>query len=191
MAKDFPSIPEPLNRRLYFYDQVTQKSIHDLSRAIIEINADDAKLKRFYELNDLVYVPKPIEIYIDSFGGAVYQCGGIVGIIETSKTPIHTIAVGAAMSCGFIILISGHHRKAYKYATPMYHQISDKTDGVASDLEEELYETKRLQKFFEAIVLKRTNITKEELRENYERKQNWYFTSPKMFLKYGIVDEII
>ena len=63
-----------------------------------------------------------IKIYIDSYGGQVYQCFGLIGVME-SKTEIHTVC-SAAMSCGFIILINGHKRFAYRHATPLYHRVS-------------------------------------------------------------------
>lgn len=191
MAKDILPIPEPLNRRLYFNDQVTQKTIGDLTRAIIEINHDDSKLEKIYALRNLVYQREPIEIYIDSYGGYVYQCMGLIGVMESSRTPVHTIAIGATMSCGFIILISGHYRKAFKYATPMYHQVSSGNSGTIAGIEEDVTETKRLQKFIEGVTMKKTQITRDQIRENYERKQDWYFTSAKQMLDYEIVDEII
>jgi ATP-dependent Clp protease protease subunit len=50
----------------------------------------------------------PIVIYIDSYGGSVYQCLGLISVMMNSKTKIHTIT-GVANECN-MILISGHKR---------------------------------------------------------------------------------
>jgi ATP-dependent Clp protease protease subunit len=78
-------------------------------------------LSKIYEVHDLEYKPKPIKIHIDSYGGAVYQCFGLLGIIKSSKTTIHTLVTGCAMSCGFLIAIAGHKRFAYEKSTYLYH----------------------------------------------------------------------
>lgn len=183
-------LPLPKKRDLFFSKQVDQATMEALTKEIIEINDNDDKLKKIYSINDLEYTPKPIKIFIDSFGGGVYACFGLLSIIEKSKTPIHTIATGAAMSCGFMILISGHKRFAYENATPMYHQVSTRMWGKLKDMEEDLVETKRLQYMIESITLKKTKITKKKLEKIYKTKKDWYMSSSEA-LKLGVVDEII
>ena len=136
------------------------------------------------------YTPQPIKIYIDSYGGAVYQCFGLLGVMEKSETPIHTIVTGAAMSCGFMILISGHKRFGYKLSTPLYHQVSTGFYGKVQDMEERLQETKRLQKVIEDITLERTNISKKKLTDVLKNKVDWYMSAEEA-VKLGVIDEII
>ena len=147
------TLPKPKARTLYLPEQVNQESMNKLTKAIIDINKNDSYLKKLYGINDIEYVPKPIEIYIDSYGGSVYQCFGLLGVMNKSITPIHTIATGAAMSCGFMILISGHKRFGYTHSTPLYHQVSAGSWGKVKDLEENLDQTKKLQKKIEAGAL--------------------------------------
>lgn len=184
------SIPLPKTRNLYFTSQVDQSSISNLSRAILEINANDKFLIKQYELFGLDYKPKPIKIYIDSYGGAVYQCFGLLGIMDSSETPIHTIVTGAAMSCGFMMAIHGHKRFAYKHATLMYHQISSGTWGKLREMEEDIEETRRLQEKIEEMTVKKTNISLSTLKENFERKKDW-FMNAEIALKNGCIDQII
>jgi len=178
-------------RKLLFYSQVDQKTISDLTQRIIEINDHDRYLEKLYPVHGLEYNAQPIKIIIDSYGGNIYQMLGCIGVVENSKTKIQTIATGAAMSCGFLLLIAGHERFCFPHATPLYHQAMD-TVGRAKmqDLEEEVVEMKRLQNWIENFTLRRTLITKEELKENKQRKIDWYF-SAKNALKYGVVDKII
>jgi ATP-dependent Clp protease protease subunit len=141
MAKDSvlsTTIPLPSNRRFLFSKEVTAESISELSERILEVNEEDEFLTKLYHIHELTYIRKPLKIFLDSPGGFVYCCFGLLSIMDKSKTPIHTIATGAAMSCGFLILIHGHRRFAYEHATPMYHQVMGGAIGKISDMEEDV-----------------------------------------------------
>lgn len=180
----------PLERKLFFSDQVDQKTIRVLSQKIIEINENDEYLKKYSKLHDFEYIPKPIEIFIDSYGGNVYQIMGLIGIIENSKTPVHTLCTGVAMSCGFILLIHGHKRFCYKHGTPLYHQVSSGAFGTITDMEEHIEEAKRLQNIFEEMTIRKTKITKAKLDKIRKRKKDWYMDANEA-LELGVVDDII
>jgi ATP-dependent Clp protease protease subunit len=184
------NLPLPKKRDLFFTKQVDQSSIGELTQKIIEINQDDEHLKKIYNVYGLTYNPEPIQIYIDSYGGYVYQCFGLLSVMERSQTPIHTIVTGCAMSCGFMILISGHKRFAHKLSTPLYHQVSSGAAGTVKEMEEKLEESKRLQKQLEDIVKEKTDITKKRLREIFDTKKDWYMTSEEA-LELNVVDEIL
>ncbi len=180
----------PKGRNLFFTEQVDQASISNITKKIIEINEDDEFLIKQSKLFGFSYEPKPIKLYIDSYGGSVYQCFSLLSVMERSEIPVHTICMGAAMSCGFMILISGHKRFAYKYSTPLYHQVSSAARGTTKDLEEHFEQTKKLQKLIEKITLQKTKISKDKLKEIYNKKLDWYLTSEEA-LKLGVIDEII
>jgi len=184
------SLPIPLTRNLFLSDQVSQESMLKLTEEIIKINEDDNFIKKQYRVYDVEYVPKPINLYIDSYGGSVYQIFGLIGIIEKSQTPIWTYATGAAMSCGFLLLISGHKRFAYKYSTPLYHQVSSWTIGKLEDMKADLKETKRLQVMIDNIVVSKTKLTKKKLKEVNKLKIDWFMTAHEA-LELGVIDEII
>jgi len=183
-------LPIAKERNLYLAKQVDQASINEISKEIIDINQNDDYLGKLAELHGMKYTPKPIKLYIDSYGGYVYQCLGLLGIIDKSVVPVHTIVTGAAMSCGFLIAITGHRRFAYDNATHMYHQVSSVMWGKLKDMEEDLEETKRLQSLIEEHTLSRTKMTREMLEKNYKSKKDW-FINTKQALKLGIIDEII
>jgi ATP-dependent Clp protease protease subunit len=167
------NLPLPRKRDLFFAKQVDQSSIGELTQKIIEINNDDDHLK-----------------YIDSYGGGVYQCFGLLSVIERSETPIHTIVTGCAMSCGFLLLISGHKRFAHKMSTPLYHQVSTGFFGKVQDMEEKVEEAKRLQEQIEDYTKEKTKIGKKKLKKVLENKIDWYMTSEEA-LELGVVDEIL
>ena len=184
------SLPTPKAREVFFTKQVTQDTISELSQKILEINRNDAYLTKLYALHGVDYIPRPIRLYIDSYGGSVYQCFGLLGIMENSKTPIDTIVIGVAMSAGFMIAIHGHKRFAYKHATLMYHQLSSMSWGKMADLEQDLEESKRLHKKMLEQTIKHTHITLRTLEDNYERKVDWYMPAEEA-LANGCIDEII
>lgn len=184
------SIPTPKERTIFFGKQVDQESIEGISENIIKINNDDRYLEKLYQLHDLKYKAKPIKIYIDSYGGFVYQVMGLLSIMEKSKTPIHTIATGAAMSCGFMMLIYGHKRFGYELSTPLYHQISGGVIGKVEDMEQKVIESKKLQEKWEELIIRKTKITKDKLKQIRKEKIDWYMTAEEA-KKLGVIDKII
>ena len=183
-------IPVAKSRNLYLAKQVNQDSMNEISKAIIDINESDKFLAACAELHGMSYTPKPIKLYIDSYGGYACQCLGLLGIMKQSEVPVHTIVTGCAMSCGFLISIAGHKRFAYDKATLMYHQVSSGAWGKLKDMEEDIMETKRLQKLVEAHTIEQTKLTRKQLKDNFETKKDWFMTS-KEALKYGVIDEIV
>lgn len=183
-------LSKPKDRKLFFSKQVDQESIEKLTKAIIEINDDDKFLKKQYSLYGFEYKPKPIKIFIDSYGGYVYQIMGLIGVMEKSKTKIHTICTGAAMSCGFMLLINGHKRYCYKHGTPLYHQVGSWSAGKVQDLKEDLKETERLQSKLEEMTIRLTNISKSKLEKVRKQKIDWFMTAEES-LKLGVIDKII
>ena len=180
----------PKDRNLFFNKQVDQETIGKLTEDIVKINEHDEMLKKVYAIYDLDYSPKPIKIFIDSYGGYAYQCFGLLSIMNSSKTPIHTIVTGAAMSCGFMMLIHGHKRFGYPLSTPLYHQVGGVAWGKMKDVEEEYIELKRLQQILEDLTIEKTKISKKELTEIYDGKRDWYMDAEEA-LKLGVIDEII
>lgn len=184
------SLEAPKSRNLFFTEQVDQSSISKLTQSIIEIEEHDEHLKKIYALHDITYSPKPIKIYIDSYGGEVYACFGLLSVMDRCKTEIHTIVTGCAMSCGFMMLICGHKRFAHKLSTPLYHQVGSAAWGKLKDMEEDVEETRRLQKMLEDITLKQTSISAKRLKEVFEKKYDWHMSAQEA-LKLGVVDEIL
>jgi ATP-dependent Clp protease protease subunit len=184
------SLPQPKERNLFLAQQVDQSSINSLSKDIIAIEEDDEYLQKIYNVHGINYVPKPIKIYIDSYGGAVYQCLGLLGIIKACKTPIHTIVTGCAMSCGFLISITGHKRFGYPKSTYLYHQVSSVSWGKAKDIEEDFAETMRLQSIIEEHTIEHTKIPKKKLEKIFKSKKDWFMNTEEA-LKLHVIDEVI
>lgn len=181
---------EIAHRTLYLSKQVNQESMNELTKEIVKINQADAVVSKTLESMGATYNPSPIQIYIDSYGGQVYACLGLLGAMELSKTPVHTIVTGCAMSAGFAIAISGHRRFCFPYSTYMYHSVSSGLWGKVEGMQEDLVEVKRIQKLLEDLTLQKTKMTRVQLDENRKRKQDWYIT-PAQAKRLGVVDEVL
>ena len=189
-SENFIQLPQAMTRDLFFTKQVDQDSISQLNEKIIGIEKNDEYIKKLYALHNLNYQPEPIRIYIDSYGGMVYQCFGLLSVMRECKTPIHTVVTGTAMSCGFLIAICGHKRYCYDDSTYMYHQISDFSAGTLRDIEIQYHEASRLQRRIEEITAKHSKMSLSFLKKIYESGQDMYLNSVDA-LKNGCVDEII
>jgi len=192
MSENGIYLPHPKKRLIFFAGDVEQESLgYYVKKKILEINESDALLVQLAKVYGFEYKPKPIKLYLDSYGGDIYSALGLVGVIEASNTPIWTYYTGSAMSSGFIILISGHRRFCYKHSTLMYHQISsDSSGGEARKQEMDVEENTRLMEIMEEIVVSKTKISKNKLKKIYSQKEDWYI-DPQQALKLEIIDEII
>lgn len=181
--------PQPLPRTLYL-NEVTQSTITALTRDINSINKHDEYLCDLMKLSDSIYKPKPILLYIDSYGGDAYAMFGFLNIMERSKVPIHTIVTGCAMSCGFIIAANGHKRFAHKYSTFMYHQISSWTRGKVETIKEDLNEGNRLMEVLYSNLTNKTKLKKAKLLSVDKNRSDWFMTSNEA-LDFGVIDNIL
>jgi ATP-dependent Clp protease protease subunit len=182
-APTAPDAQNPNERVFTLHGDIEDNNIGQVIDGISKIIITD-------EINEMTYrnyMRLPIKLYIQSYGGSVYDALALVDIILTSPTPVHTICTGYAMSAAFIIFIVGHVRFVTKHATLLYHQISSAEWGKLKDLEENIEETKRLQKVLEDIVLEHTLISKKELEESYRLKKDMYYDAKDCINK-GIAD---
>ena len=174
------------NRIFYLSDNVDKSSVGIINSSLLNlIHKDDEeeKTRKNFER-------KPIKLYINSYGGGIYNMWGLVDIIENSKTPIHTYCTGYAMSAAFMIFISGHKRFISKHATLLYHQLSAYTDGTYQDILETSEEYNYCQTEMEAVVRSHTNIKQSKLNTIRKNKIDWYIRANEA-IELGIADEII
>jgi ATP-dependent Clp protease protease subunit len=185
-------LPHPKKRLLFFAGDVEQENIgYRIKKKILEINESDYLIKKLAAIYGFIYVPRPIKLYIDTYGGDIYTTLGLVGVIESSATPVFTYYTGSAMSAGFLILISGHKRFCYKYSSLMYHQIStESVGGEARKQEMDVDENRRIMDIIEDIITSKTKISKRKLTQIYNQKDDWYI-NPEEALKLEIIDEIL
>lgn len=176
------------SRNLFLYQEVDNSIVKDLTTEILTFNEED-RTDRDSKKN---FKEKPINLYINSYGGYVDAAFALINIIESSQTPINTICTGVAASVAFLIFLSGSNRKAYKESRMMYHQLQQSQGDTYCDLrlyEETLKTTKLLQQRCVKYILKKTAISKEILEDSYEHKLEWWVESED-YSRYKIAEVI-
>ena len=163
--------PNPMERKLYLKELVDEKSIMPLIEAIHRINDDDAEKEKEYN----GWEREPIKLYIYTYGGVCYAGFALIDAIRASKTPVHTIVLGTAMSMGIFIFNAGHKRLIGEHATLMYHDVSlhlesEMTEGIKIELAEGL----RLQKMGIQFLTEYSLVEESVINDYINRKANWF-----------------
>ena len=166
--------------------KVGEETIRKISEAIIDINRYDEE----QEEKNAQYVRKPINLIINTYGGSLYDANLMIGVIETSVTPVHTYCHGKAMSAGFYIFASGHKRFATPLATFMYHDGSVGMHDTIHGLGYTLEHYTELRDRYDNYMVSVTRLPKHIMDDKKNRKEDWYMFAEEA-LGYGLVDEII
>ena len=168
--------PNPMERKLYLKENVDEKSVMPLIEAIHRINDDDAEKEKEYN----GWEREPIKLYIYTYGGVCYAGFALIDAIRASKTPVHTIVLGTAMSMGIFIFNAGHKRLIGEHATLMYHDVSistgmngEMTEGLKIELDEAL----RLQKMGSDFLMEYSLVEESMLKDYINRKADWYISA--------------
>lgn len=152
----------------------------ELCKAIIQLNIAEKDI----DISDL----KPIRIFIHSFGGELEQANFLCDLIQSSRIPIITVAMGVAMSAGFLILLSGHKRYAFKHSQLMVHSGGGSFQGTTEQLESAQKNYKKQIEAMKSYILERTSIDEKTFNKN--RSKDWYLNDDEL-IKYNVVDGII
>lgn len=168
--------PNPMERKLYLKENVDEKSVMPLIEAIHRINDDDAEKEKEYN----GWEREPIKLYIYTYGGVCYAGFALIDAIRASKTPVHTIVLGTAMSMGIFVFNAGHKRLIGEHATLMYHDVSistgmngEMTEGLKIELDEAL----RLQKMGSDFLMEYSLVEESMLKDYINRKADWYISA--------------
>ena len=152
----------------------------ELSKTIMRLNFEEKDIPK----DEL----KPIYILIHCFGGDLEQSNFMCDLIKSSRIPIITVAMGAAMSAGFLIFISGHKRYAFPHSQLLVHSGSAQLAGTAEQIEEAQKNYKKTLDEMKKYILENTQIDEKTFNSN--RKKDWYLTAEEL-IKYNVVDGLI
>jgi len=161
-------------------DYDIDESLFEVTKQILEYNRQDKDIPTDKR--------KPINIYVMSYGGDLYQAYALISTMLASKTPIRTINMGVAMSAGLLILLAGHERYAMKYSTAMIHSGSGGAQGTYEQMEEQQKNYKKLVDMMRDYILERTNIDTKLF--NRQKSKDWYLNDKEQ-VELGIASKII
>lgn len=166
--------------RVIYIDSEIDECTYEITKQIYEYNRQDKDIP--------IENRKPIRVYINSFGGDLYQCFALISAIGASKTPVYTINTGVAMSAGLVILLSGHKRFAMKYSTALIHAGSGAVGGSYEETQTAMENYKKLVDTMKNYILERTNIDAKTLSRKWTK--DWYLFGSEQ-ADCGIADKIV
>ncbi len=154
-------------------------------------NIDWQQLANFHTaLIDFLKKPKPITIFICSYGGFVSEATAIYDLIKTSSVPITTIGYGYLESGGLLIYLAGHKRLLLPQARFMFHWA---VESGHSELDQDFLKRES------GYLLPINQAIKKMIKENTKLSPNQINTflhdfktlSAEEAVRYGLAHEIV
>jgi len=174
------------NNNIFFYCDVTKKSILTLINYIDIITFNNIKIAGEYSIE----IP-PIYLYINSDGGDIQAATSIIDKIKKSKVPIISIIVGTCASAATCISVVCQKRRITKYSTMMIHQISNHyleyTQMSNKAMKDDLRNTNLLTKLMVDIYTEHSKMCPNDIKKALRNDILW---SAEECLKNGFVDKI-
>lgn len=171
-----------INNDIYFYSDVTNESILELTIAI-------KKLTNELLIKNISYnVEIPINLHINSDGGDVYAVLSIINLMENNKIDINTIIEGKACSAATILSLFGTNKYITRNSYMLIHNISSDFWGKMHEIEDEMKNLILLTKDVKKIYKSYSSISVKQL-ETLLKKD--LLLDAGTCLKYGLVDDII
>jgi ATP-dependent Clp protease protease subunit len=134
----------------------------------------------------------PINMYINSPGGSVYDGLGVYDVMQYIKSPVYTYVTGMAASMGSFIAQAGEagHRYLLPRAITMIHQPSSGTRGKISDMKIDYLESERIKTEMTELYVKHNSrgTTYDQFVDLLDRDK--WLTAP-MALELGLADHIV
>ena len=169
--------------RIFFYDDITNESVLDLNKVLIEV---DLKLQNTKNILGDCFDPT-IHLHLKTDGGEIFSAITTLDLIPTLKSKVYTYVDGCVASAGTLISVAGTKRFMGKNAYLLIHQLSGEMYGKFSEMEDQMENSANLMKFIKNVYKQYTKIPMKKLDELLKRD---LWLSSKECLDYGIVDEI-
>lgn len=179
-VEDLFYVKDLKQRKLFLCTEISQDSVSDAVRHIMQYNREDIDLPADQR--------KPILIYVVSNGGDVDAGFELIDMIRNSVTPVYTVNLGYQYSMGFLIGLAGHKRFATKNAKFLMHDGSNFVYGTGSKVQDQMEFNRRVEQRIKDYVISRSKVTSDE----YDSKVRveWYLFADEAKEK-GFTDYII
>lgn len=172
-------------RRVYLH--------HELDHAGDELADENGKRAAQHVVRSIQFLDRtsgPIELWVNTPGGAVADMFGIYDVVQACENPVTTVAFGEVCSAGVLVLVAGDHR----YATPNSWLMSHAEGGQAVyDVHATSLRMKALMRQEDRWAELMAERTKRDLafwREVHRTKATELWLSAKQMVQYGIVDAV-
>ena len=179
------SLVEAIDNHIYFYANVSQKSIFALNKLIRALN-----VSLLTESSKLSASNPYIYLHINSMGGDIFASLAAVDTILSSKIKIISIVEGCAASAATLISVVAHKRQITANASMLIHQLSSGFWGKYLEIQDEVKNLTYLEDLTKNLYKIHSNqkLTESKLKK-FLKHDIWW--SAERSKKYGLVDEII
>lgn len=171
-----------LDNHIYFYSDVSIKSILELTEIIKKLTKDLLLLNIQFDTDVEIW------LHINSGGGDVFAVLSCIHLIENNKININTIVEGQACSAATILSMIGKTRQITQNSYMLIHNISSGFWGKMHEFEDEMKNLKLLTKDIRKMYNKYTNINTRQLDQLLKKD---LLLNAKTCVSYGLVDDII
>ena len=168
---------------IYLYGGITPESCEMLKNQLNEMNYNGKIFKTTYNSE-----PPPINLHIQSGGGALMPTFYIVDLIESMETPVHTYVDGYAASAASLISVVGQKRFMSKNSMILIHQLSSGSKGKYNEIEDDKQNMDLMMRKLREIYMRKTLIPLSKLNDILSRD---LWMDAETCKKLGLVDEII
>jgi ATP-dependent Clp protease protease subunit len=179
-AEDRISVKLLENHTHFLIGEINTETINETIKWIVYENMDKKS-------------EKLLTLYINSFGGDLYEALGLIDIMHNSIHPIRTIGLGSIMSAAFLIFASGTkgHRYIGKNTGIMCHQFSG-NDGELKyhDIKAMIKENDRLNDRMVDVLTLATDLDINTIKKKLLQPSDVYLNAEEM-VEYNAADYIL
>lgn len=166
------------NRRIFLLSGIEEEHIDRIIKGIYLLDANDNK--------------KPIELFIGSFGGSMYEMFSLYDVLNTTTCPIHTVAIGKCMSAAPLLVAAG--KRGERYTMPnaqwMIHQPSTEYGPTRFDeIKIDIQHSENLKIRWISLLEKHSKLTKAQWLRLINKVGDQYFSAEEA-IERGLVDHI-
>lgn len=182
------SLPDPVEYQ--YYKQLIKR------RIILNGEIDDSIVE--YVILPLMDMDsdgtgEPIEIFINTLGGEIYNGFNLIDVIEKLKTPTTIHILSSADSMGALIAMAGKHNPnvrtvCHPFSVGLLHSGSQYMEGSAHAVKDTFDFSQHYEDKIKDYIISHTNID-QDFYSRIERKEYWMDADEMK--RVGIVDEII
>ena len=173
-------------RRVVLSNFVNKDTMADIIKQILKIDYEDSLLAKSLK----TFTREPIELYINSGGGSIYDGFALIDTIRHIDTPVHTYCFGRGMSMGLIIFLNGEKRFVGKHSYLLLHEASATYSGDITGIKQEVLHMDKLQEMIDEMIIEKSKVLQSQIDVVTTKRADWYINS-KEALQLGICDEII
>lgn len=132
----------------------------------------------------------PIQLYLNTPGGAADDGFAIHDAIRFVKSPVHCISIGLNASAGILILLSAtkDRRVALPNSRLMIHQPSGAGRGRASDIEITAEEILKLRERANRLIAEETGQPVDKVEKDTDRD---FWMSAEEAKEYGLISRVV